>query len=343
MKNLLICLLIISSQMNAQSEYVHLVSKMDGVHELENGNQTNIWGYGYWTQTPVINLPAPLLIFNYEDSVEIEMTNDSPEAHTIHLHGLDVDQVNDGVPQTSFQVFQGESATYRFRANESGTYLYHCHVTTTLHLTMGMYGMLVVEREDNSLFEGGPTYDQSYYYLASDLEIETNNFPTQAYPFHEIQPDYFMINGLSGSMLFDDNSQIIQSNSSESVALRLANIAYAKTTFHFPEGSNAEVFMSDGRKIPSSIEIDSLEIYPGERYTVMLELEPGLSDYIQVDYFSMENNQFQSSNYIGINAYSYPTSTLDIESNNAVNIYPNPSNSLLWIEGDDIFAIEVFI
>ena len=52
----------------------------------------------------------------------------------------------------------GDDATYSFDADYPGTFLYHCHVTTTLHLTMGMYGMVLVTRPDFTLFEGGPAY-----------------------------------------------------------------------------------------------------------------------------------------------------------------------------------------
>lgn len=326
---------------SAQDVLVHLVARMDGILPLANGNSTVSWGYAYWTQTPIVTIPAPLLIFQEGDSVEIKMTNQSQESHTIHLHGLDVDQVNDGVPQTSFYVAPNTSADYRFSADEPGTYLYHCHVVTTLHLTMGMYGMIIVERADNTLFEGGPEYDHQYAFLSSDLEIATNDDPVAAFPFHEIQPDYFMLNGLSGDLLFDDPEQIIQLENGEKAVLRLGNMAYSKTTYHFPEGSNATASMSDGRALPASMSIDSLEVYPGERYSVIIEPEDNFSGYVTVNYYSMENGEYQAVNYIGINEMTYPTNLVELTSDENVKIFPNPSSDMLTVIGLDIKHIRI--
>ena len=95
---------------------IHLMSRMDGRHTLENASQTNFWGYGY-TSEDSITLPGPLLEIPKGDSVYLHFYNDSPENHTIHLHGLDASQANDGVPGTSFSVHDNYSATYRFLAN----------------------------------------------------------------------------------------------------------------------------------------------------------------------------------------------------------------------------------
>ena len=113
---------------------IYMISAMDGELLMENGNTTNFWGYGWQTQSQEIELPAPLLHFEEGEEVIMHMNNISPEAHTIHLHGMDVNQANDGVPQTSFQVMQNQSGEYSFTATHPGTYLYHCHVTTTLPL-----------------------------------------------------------------------------------------------------------------------------------------------------------------------------------------------------------------
>lgn len=271
-------------------------SRMNGIHEIADGQTTNFWGYGIDGEG--MSLPAPLLEFNLGDTVHIQMRNPSPEAHTIHLHGLDVDQVNDGVPQTSFYVFHGDTATYSFVADQAGTFLYHCHVTTTLHLTMGMYGMIKVQHPDQLLYAGGPSFEQEYHFLFSDLEVAVNDEPLQAFPFHEIRPDHFMVNGKAAVQIDADSSMHIIGTSGQAIALRLGSMAYAKTKVIFPEGANATVYMSDGRPLPSAFNAEELPIYPGERFTVIIRPDQALNEEIEVQYFNMLNDELEASNFI---------------------------------------------
>jgi len=98
-------------RLHAQALPPVLFSEMDGIHFLDDGTAVPIWGYG-WVTDGFITLPGPLLSYNEGQQVDLNFTNPSPESHTIHLHGLDVDQANDGVPATSFQVVTGGSTVY---------------------------------------------------------------------------------------------------------------------------------------------------------------------------------------------------------------------------------------
>ncbi len=328
-------LLITFSFAQAQTVTDDLISKMDGTLTLESGEVTNFWGYGYDTPQEIITLPSPLLQYDVGDTVVINFKNLSPESHTIHLHGLDVDQVNDGVPQTSFFVLPNEVANYSFVAIHPGTYLYHCHVTTTLHLTMGMYGMLSINHPDQVLFDNGPGYSKLYHFLVSDLDKVVNDSPATAYPFHTMRMNYFMINGKSGEQLFEGEDNTIIANSQDSVLLRLGSMAYSKTTFIFPPLSNPVVYMSDGRPLPQPLTTDTLEIYPGERFSVLLRPQSAINDSIEVQYFSMLDKSYHASNFIGMNIEGI-TGTDEVSELNKTTftIYPNPANEELFIQSD---------
>lgn len=310
-------LLLVALNSTAQQKDVYLFSGMDGLFELPDGSLTNFWSYGHNSQP--MTFPAPLLEFDHGDTVNLHMRNLSPEAHTIHLHGLDVDQMNDGVPQTSFYVFQGDSATYSFVADQPGTFLYHCHVTTTLHLTMGMYGMLTVKYPGEMLFQNGPHYEKEYHYLASDLEVRVNDAPLQAFPFHKIKPDHFMINGLADEQIEEDTTMLLEVTAGQPIALRLGSMAYSKVKFIFPTGANAEVFMGDGRPLPSSFLTDELILYPGERFSVILTPDENMYGDIEVQYSNMLNKEYLGSNFIPVKDLGSPPDASEF-------VFPNPAS-----------------
>ena len=136
MKELLIVLLILPLLGNSQIKQTKLISKMDGTFQREDGTNTPYWGFGEFNPNLAnqrITLPSPLLIYDLNDSVYLKLHNLSPETHTIHLHGLDVTQINDGVPSTSYGILSNDSTTYKFKAKHAGTFLYHCHVNTNMH------------------------------------------------------------------------------------------------------------------------------------------------------------------------------------------------------------------
>ena len=103
-----VCLNSPISQAQPASTPPIMFAGMDGILMNDNGMEIPTWGYGL-TADGFITVPGPLLEYETGDDVNLAFVNDSPESHTIHLHGLDVDQANDGVPATSFLVIQGET------------------------------------------------------------------------------------------------------------------------------------------------------------------------------------------------------------------------------------------
>ena len=89
--------------------------------------------------------------------------------------------------------------------------------------------------------------------------------------------------------------------------------------------------MSDGRALEEPFQTDTLEIYPGERYSVILKPEDQISDYIQVQYFSMINNQYLHTNFIGINQNSFPVGISEMDLHDTFNVFPNPARNKVQV------------
>lgn len=325
-----------------------LVSKMDGIHFLDNNDSTYIWGYSFYNSegSSKPKLPSPTLTVNEGDSVHIIMYNTSGEGHTIHLHGLDADQANDGVPQLSYFVFPHvDTGNYRIVAKHAGNYMYHCHVTSTLHVTMGMYGVFIVKAQGgvNQVYTGGPSYSKEYTYFTSDMKKSWNDDYMSMGPFNKYKPDRFLINGLEKNQLFQDSSQVIQAQAGDTVLLRLINLGYSAVKYEFPSQLNATFITNDGRILNPTEKSDTLTLFPGERTSVLLYFNSPYSGYIKVHYHSLYQMKGIGFNEIGINLYSPSSINEKVVSTKNVKLYPNPTSGIIRVvfEADENKKLDI--
>ena len=108
------------------------------------------------------NIPAPLMAFDEDDEFFLTLSNvgmimrpDLFEQHTVHFHGYpNASSYYDGVPDATWAINIGGSATYYYVAPDAGTYFWHCHITPPEHLQMGMVGQLYVRPRQNRVPAG---------------------------------------------------------------------------------------------------------------------------------------------------------------------------------------------
>ncbi|GIE99465.1 multicopper oxidase family protein [Paractinoplanes rishiriensis] len=91
-------------------------------------------------------VPGPELTATVGDVLEVTLRNtDIERGVTLHWHGYDVPNSQDGVPGiTQAPVLPGAEFVYRFRADQAGTYWYHTHAVSDVGVRKGLYGVLVV-------------------------------------------------------------------------------------------------------------------------------------------------------------------------------------------------------
>jgi FtsP/CotA-like multicopper oxidase with cupredoxin domain len=322
-----------------------LIGRTNGYQTFHDGAETRVYGF---VESLFDNskIPSPILYMNEGDSVEIEFLNLSQGApHTIHWHGLDVDQQNDGVPHLSFEVDHSESGFYRFKVPHAGTYLYHCHVVSTIHVQAGMYGVVVVRPPDGDQFstwENGEQFDRDFVWLASEIDTNWHDNSVLNHEYNtgnpimipsEYTPQYFMLNGLTGTDLTGP-SGYYTAGENEKVFLRLANIGYQGVRFIFPSSLSARTISSDGRPLPSEMASDTVEILPGERYGTMIQIGTDPSYIVNMEHFNLNTQNVTSSEPITIQTSSLGFSTSAIVS--PINVYPNPSK-------DGVFYVDQLV
>ncbi|WP_404380820.1 multicopper oxidase family protein [Knoellia locipacati] len=96
--------------------------------------------------------PGPTIRATEGDIVEVTLVNESvPGGTTLHWHGLDVPNAEDGVAGvTQDAVHSGQSRTYRFVARQVGTYWYHSHQVSHEQVRKGLLGALVITPKASS-------------------------------------------------------------------------------------------------------------------------------------------------------------------------------------------------
>ena len=104
---------------------------------------------------------------------------------SLHWHGVIVPSDMDGVPGLSFAgIAPGETFTYRFQVNQSGTYWYHSH--SRFQEQVGLYGPIVIEprlcerhradREHVVLLSDWTDMDPEHLYRTLKIDSEYFNF-----------------------------------------------------------------------------------------------------------------------------------------------------------------------
>lgn len=172
------------------------------------------------------NAPAPTIVVEEGDELFLTMSNvglfmrpDLFDPHTIHWHGFpEAAAVFDGNPDNSISVNQSASITYYYKANDPGSYMYHCHVEAAEHMQMGMLGNLYVlpkqnKLNDNTLLgshnhrtghtyafndgDGSTRYDVDYpIQIGSfDPDFHDASLNVQPLPFAGMKDRYFLLNG----------------------------------------------------------------------------------------------------------------------------------------------------
>jgi FtsP/CotA-like multicopper oxidase with cupredoxin domain len=90
--------------------------------------------------------PGPEIRVHQGDLVQVTLVNkDVDDGVTIHWHGVDVPNAEDGVAGvTQNEVPPGGRYTYRFRVDQVGTFWYHSHQVSSTQVRRGLYGAFVV-------------------------------------------------------------------------------------------------------------------------------------------------------------------------------------------------------
>ncbi len=169
------------------------------VKEVE-GKLADGVGYKFWTFGGTI--PGPMVRARVGDQVEVTIRNpqDSGVGHNVDFHAA----TGQGGGAELTRVNPGEEKAFRFKALHPGVYIYHCATAPIdLHISNGMYGLIVVEPE-----EGLRPVDREFYVCQGDMYTvgPTGQPGMQNFDLGKMadeRPTYVVFNGAVGAIAGD--------------------------------------------------------------------------------------------------------------------------------------------
>ncbi len=206
--------------------------------ETEPGRMYKAWGYNG-------QIPGPQIRVREGDRVRIVLTNQLSQSTSIHFHGLEVPNDQDGVPFiTQPPVKPGETYTYEFTVPNSGSHMYHSHHNSTKQVGMGLLGAFVVEPKNRSR---EPKVDVDYVMILNDV---SHGYTLNGKGFPATEP--------------------IVAALGQTVRIRLMNEGMMIHPMHL-HGMHMTVIARDGWDLPAPYRCDTVNVAPGERWDVLVK------------------------------------------------------------------------
>ena len=153
--------------------------------------------YRFWTFNGTV--PGPFQRVRVGDTVEVYLKNneDSWFAHNVDFHAV----TGPGGGASLGTPGPGESYSFKFKALNPGLYVYHCAVApVALHISNGMYGLILVEPEG-----GLSPVDREFYVMQGEIYTEerfgTAGLLTESYDkLIDERAEYLVFNGHVGAL-----------------------------------------------------------------------------------------------------------------------------------------------
>lgn len=210
-----------------------------------------------WTYNGIV--PGPQIFVDIGDRVEVEVINELPMATDLHIHGINVPNTMDGVaPITQDLIQPGESFTYEFTTDEVSVAMYHAHHHAQLTVPNGLLGMFYVG--DLPLPEGQTIGGQP---VPENVEI------AQEIPM--VLNDTGVIGLTLNGKSFPATAPVV-GNRGDWVLITYANEGSQIHPMHLHQFDQI-VIAKDGYPLNNPYTVDTLNVAPGERYSVLVELE----------------------------------------------------------------------
>lgn len=213
--------------------------------EVEPGKTVKAWTYNG-------TVPGPTIRVAVGDRVEVVLRNALPESTAIHFHGLRTPNAMDGVPDiTQAPIKPGAAFTYAFVARGPAVGMYHSHHNAAEQVPNGLAATILV---GDLPVPAGVTVSRTYPMMLNDAGVIG-----------------FSLNGKSFPA-----TEPVAVKPGEWVLVHYLNEGVQAHPMHL-HGLEQLVVAKDGMPVPQPYRADTVNVAPGERYSVLVHAdEPGV-------------------------------------------------------------------
>ena len=204
-------------------------------------------------------VPGPLIRVTEGERVRVLVTNRLPEPTSIHWHGLEIDNSQDGAAGvTQDPIAPGQTFRYDFVARPAGTFFYHSHFAADRQQSAGLTGPLLIEAAG-----AAASSDITRTLMLAEWNIDARTGETRAVMNQTgMFPNFFTINGKSYPA-----TEQLEVKVGDRVRLNVVGAGQFIHPMHL-HGQPFVIVATDGHPVPEGARLtkDTVLVGPGERY-----------------------------------------------------------------------------
>jgi len=201
-------------------------------------------------------VPAPEIRLEVGDKIRINFKNEMSESTSIHFHGIRVPNQMDGVnPYTQEVVTPGSSFVYEFEALEPAIGIYHSHHHAEVQVPNGLFGSFIITDPAWETTMPIPQYlqDKGYTQVDKEVTMVLNDAGTIGL-------------SLNGKSFPATEPYTLRKGQTMMVHYLNEGLTAHPMHLHQPVGW---VIAKDGVPLDFPMPGDTINVSPGERYTVL--------------------------------------------------------------------------
>ena len=241
----------------------YTLEAQEGQSQILPDASTATWGFNG-------NHLGPTLIARTGDEVHVDITNNLPEMTTVHWHGMKLPAKADGGPHSPIEPSETWSPNWSV-SNAAATLWYHPHThgLTGLHSYRGLAGLFIIEDEHSDKLDLPKEYgvDDVPLILMDHRFLEDGSLDEEDLPDLGLLGDTPTVNGITNAH-FEAQTRRVRFRVLDGSNMRFFNLA-------FSDERPFQVIASDSGFLEEPLERTSLAIGPGERWEIVVDLEPG--------------------------------------------------------------------